>query len=296
MWSSRQRRRDSERPRLSAGNAPQRSPSLRYTLTARGLESDSSRGAEIPPAGAGDEPGGSTLRPCAGTRRQGYVTNARALERAAPVAARGRRFPARRCARPRPRASPPRPPRPRSAGLRFPTLPEPAGQAAKGPGVAASVRSVTASPGRHGPARAPGPRKPLLAQSLAGPLRPRVLLRPIPASNSSRRPRRVLPAGDSTYWAGTARAALCALPRAHCPNPTHTASPPREGSWPGRGSDRRSRCGARTSREGSGLWRRLRGNFQTFPTRPFAKGENRDDAGKKDSFTYSRVSPPPRSR
>lgn len=155
MWSSRQRRRDSERPRLSAGNAPQRSPSPRYTQTARGLELDSSRGAEIPPAGAGDQSGDSTLQPCAGTRHQGYVTNARALERVAPVAARGRRFPARRCARPRPRASPPRPPRPRRAGPRFPTLPEPAGQAAEGPGVAASVRSVTASPGRHGPARTP---------------------------------------------------------------------------------------------------------------------------------------------
>lgn len=96
MWSSSQRKRNSERPRLSAGNAPQRSPSSRYTVTARGLESDSSQVAEIPPTGAGDQPGDSTLRPCASARRQGYVTNARALERAAPVAARGRRFPARR--------------------------------------------------------------------------------------------------------------------------------------------------------------------------------------------------------
>lgn len=153
MWSTRQRKRDSERPRLSAGIAPQRSPSSRYTVTVRDLESGSSRVPEI--QGAGDQPGDSTLRPCAGAGRQGYVTNARALERAAPVAARGRRFPARRCARPRPGASPCRPPRPGRAGLRFPTLPEPAGQAAEGRGVAASVRSVTASPGRHGPARAP---------------------------------------------------------------------------------------------------------------------------------------------
>lgn len=293
MWSTRQRRRDSERPRLSAGNAPQRSPSPRYTVAVRGLESGSSRVPEI--QGAGDQPGDSTLRPCAGAGSQGYVTNARALERAAPVAARGRGFPARRCARPRP--GPRRAGRP-ALGARACGSPPYLSPRARPPRAAALL--LPCGPSQHLPGdrarRAPPPAEAASRSASRLPLRPRQRLRPIPASNLSRRPRRVLPAGDSTYWAGTARAALCAVPRAHCPNPTHRASLPREGSRPGRGAERRSRCGARTSREGSGLGRRLRGNFQTFPTWPFGKGEKGNYAGKRDSFTYNGVSPPPRSK
>lgn len=299
MWSPRQRRSDPERPPLPAGDAPQRSPSPRYTTTGRGLESGPPRVAEIPPPGAGEERGDATLPPCASARLRGYVTNARALERAAPVAARGRRFPARRgegAARPRPR--PRRPVRP-ALGARGPAASppylSPAGQAAEGRGgrLLLPCGSVTASPGRRGPARAPAarrPRKPLLAQRLAGPHHPPQAPRgapsrpgrPIPASNSAAA--RAASSPPATRLTGLA---LRGPRSAHYPGRAartpHTASPPRrEGSRPGRGAERRSRCGARTSREGSGLRRRLRGNFQTFPTRPFAEREERETAlGRK---------------
>ncbi|KAH0513628.1 hypothetical protein LTLLF_139575, partial [Microtus ochrogaster] len=45
-----------------------------------------------------------------------------------------------------------------------------------------------------------------------------------PGFELGRCPRSVRAAGDSIYWAGTARAALCAVTRAHCPNPTHRPS------------------------------------------------------------------------
>lgn len=231
MWSPRQRRSDPERPPLPAGDAPQRSPSPRYTTTGRGLESGPPRVAEIPPPGAGEERGDATLPPCASARLRGYVTNARALERAAPVAARGRRFPARRgegAARPRPR--PRRPVRPAlgARACRFPTLPEPRGPGRRGPrrAPAASVRvrhsisretrpgargsccSLSGSPAPTTPRRPPGER--LLARAAQSRLR----TRPLPAP---RPPRRRL---DLLGWRCAGRALRTtpgALPEPHTP-------------------------------------------------------------------------------
>lgn len=65
MRRSRQRRRDSERPRLSSGNAPHSSPTPRYAATPRrlGVSGQAPPGAEeIPPAGAGEQPGDSAAK------------------------------------------------------------------------------------------------------------------------------------------------------------------------------------------------------------------------------------------
>lgn len=153
MWSTRQRRRDSEHPRLPAGNAPQRSPSPCYTTTDQGLESSSPLVAKIPPTGTGDERGSPTLPPCASARRQGYVTNARALERAAPVAARGRRLPEPWSTRPRPR------PRRPALGARACGFPPYLSRRARPPSAAALL--LPCAPSQHLPGdtarRAPPP-------------------------------------------------------------------------------------------------------------------------------------------
>ncbi|MEJ1270453.1 putative gene 10518 [Cricetulus griseus] len=324
MWSTRRRRKDSGSQRLPAGNAPPGSPSLRYTTTGRGLESGPPRGAETRPAGAGDERGGAPLPPCACARRRGYVTNARALERAAPVAAaRGRRFPARRSARPRPRASPPAPPRPRRAGRRLPTLPEPAGQAAGAAApAAAAAAAAAAAPAAAAVASVPTVRHSISRETRLGPARRGAARAPARGSRSSlshspvpsgpggafartpnpgfelgRCPRRVLPAGDSTYWAGTARAALCALPRARCPSPTHSLSA--EGRIAARAGSR-----AQIALAGLELLARVpasgadsAGIFKLSLV-GLAERETRDTAlgRKKGSGTYSRLSPPPKRR
>lgn len=247
MWSAHQRRRDSESRRLPVGNAPERSPSPRHTTTARGLESGPPRVAEIPPTGAGDERGDGTLPPCATARRRGYVTNARALERAAPVAARGRRFPARRCTRPRP--GPRRPGRPAlgTRACRCPPYLSPAAQAADCRGAAASVRSVTASPGRPGPARAPARGSRSSVGHSPGPLGPRERLGPIPASNSAAARAASSPLATRLTRLAPRRPCSAQYPGRTARTP-HGASPPREGSQPGRGEERRSRCGADFSR------------------------------------------------